>query len=113
MDVAVVSKRGEQVAVPLNSASACPAPGVEPPNPIIIPLAGMPLSWGSNRMVRLTWQAARGSWVVIYRNGRGVAATPNDGYHEDNVRGLAGPFRYKVCEQTHARSCSPEVVVSF
>jgi hypothetical protein len=61
----------------------------------------------------LSGYAARSSGVVIHRNGRRLTTTANDGYHDDNVRGLTGPFRYKVCETTHARSCSAEITVNF
>ena len=64
-------------------------------------------------MVHLTWFTARRPNIVIHRNGKRLATTQNDGYRDDNVRGLTGPFRYKVSEQSHAKSCSAEISVSF
>jgi len=63
--------------------------------------------------VDLTWSGFASGSVDVYRNGRKVITTPNDGAQTDaiNAKG-GGSYSYKACE-AGSTSCSPAVSVTF
>jgi serine protease len=69
-----------------------------------------------SHMIDLQWGGASGKMVQIFRDGRLLATTENDGFHTDapGTRGKAG-YSYQVCE-TGPRDrtvCSDVVTVDF
>jgi hypothetical protein len=98
----------------VNGVNTCPAPSPSQPNPILVPLAATPLASGGQRLVGLSWMAARSPGIALFRNGVRILITQNDGYHWDNVtRVPSRSFRYRICEIGNFRSCSAEVTATF
>jgi serine protease len=63
--------------------------------------------------VDLSWSGATGANVDIYRNGRKVTTTANDGYHGDWIWLPTGStYTYKVCQAGSTTACSPTVTVT-
>jgi serine protease len=63
--------------------------------------------------VDLYWSGATGTNVDLYRNGRKVTTTANDGYHGDWIWFPTGStYTYKVCQAGSATACSPTVTVT-
>jgi hypothetical protein len=62
--------------------------------------------------VDLTWSGATSAQVDVWRNGRRVATTANDGFHTDSIRRTKPSYVHKIC---HAGTtfCSNEVTTAF
>jgi hypothetical protein len=79
------------------------------PSPSIVLTASSSSSWRWKR-VYLRWTLVQGRYVDVYRNGRLVTRTSNDGSYTDSPRD-AGPFTYRVC-LSETSVCSNSVVVN-
>ena len=64
------------------------------------------------RFVDLVWTGATGSQVDVYRNGRKIKPTPNDGAQSYRVR-TTGTFTWKVCNLGSTTACSNVASVTF
>jgi PKD repeat protein len=61
----------------------------------------------------LTWSGATGTNVDVYRDGRRVTTTANDGYHGDWIWFPTGStYTYKVCQAGSTTACSLPVTVT-
>ena len=67
----------------------------------------------TSQYVTLTWKNATGATVDIYRNGKFLKNTPNDGKHT-TVKVFVGPatYVYKICE-AGSSVCSNEATAVF
>jgi PKD repeat protein len=67
----------------------------------------------TKQYVTLTWRGATGTTVDVYRNGKFLINTPNDGRHT-TVRTFTGPatYVYKIC-QAGSTVCSNEASITF
>jgi PKD repeat protein len=67
----------------------------------------------TKQYMTLTWTGAAGATVDIYRNGKFLLNTPNDGKHV-NTRTFSGAatYVYKVCE-AGSTTCSNQASVTF
>lgn len=116
LDIVVLNRLSENLAVFLNrQASGCPAPPVEPPNDIFVPIFTKAIVDGPRRLVVLNWGTdARSSTVTVFRNGVKLANAPNTSYFWDDVTRKKGrTFTYEVCETGAFRSCSALSTVTF
>jgi hypothetical protein len=62
--------------------------------------------------VDLTWSGATSAQVDVWRNGRNVKTTANDGFHTDSIRRTKPSYVHKVCE-AGTQVCSNEVTTAF
>jgi len=63
--------------------------------------------------VDLYWSGATGASVDLYRNGRRVTTTANDGYHGDWIWFPTGStYTYKVCQAGSTTVCSATITVT-
>ncbi|AKJ29625.1 M14 family zinc carboxypeptidase [Caldimonas brevitalea] len=77
---------------------------------ITLSLSATPRS-SSSSWVNLAWSGASGTWVDVYRDGRLLGYTRNDGaYREARA---SGTWRYRVCQRGSTSACSPEASISF
>ena len=116
LDIVVLNRLSEDLAVFLNrKSSGCPAPPVEPPNNIFVPIFTKALVDGQRRLVTLNWGTdVRSSTVAVFRNGVKLANAPNTSYFWDDVTRKKGrTFTYKVCETGAFSSCSALSTVAF
>ena len=64
------------------------------------------------RYADLSWTGADSTYVDIYRNGRALVTTDNDGSFTDGPLGKTGTVTYQVCEPGTSR-CSNSVTISW
>ncbi len=79
--------------------------------PVSISLSSATRTQGKKQYVDLTWSAASGTNVDVFRNGTLVITTANDGAHTDQVS-AAGTYTYRVCDAGTSR-CSNDSTVTF
>ncbi|NRD72417.1 S8 family serine peptidase [Shewanella sp. VB17] len=63
-------------------------------------------------LVDLSWDGAAGVWVTVYRDGKRVATTGNDGRYRDRFSNAPASVEYKICE-TNMTLCSDPIVAQF
>ncbi|HEY9523064.1 MAG TPA: PKD domain-containing protein, partial [Thermopolyspora sp.] len=80
-----------------------------PPSPSSITLTISGRTDAEKHYITHLWSGASGSSVDLYRNGRLITNTPNDGRHTTahNFKGTA-TWRVKVCQAGSTTVCSPE-----
>lgn len=114
-DLIVLNQFTENLAVYLNQAPACAAPPpTTVPNKIEVPFFVKGTISNSQRLVFLNWSDVRSGTLIVFRNGKKLLTTPNDGYHWDDVSRVKGrTFKYRVCEVAPFDSCSVELTATF
>jgi len=81
--------------------------------PIAIELSATGYKVRGKPYVDLDWRGATGEHVEVYRNGKLVATTANDGAYTDAIEvRKGGTYEYRVCEQGSA-VCSNTAAVVF
>jgi hypothetical protein len=80
--------------------------------PLELVLTGQMYSSGSWNKVLLQWRwpTQRGKAIDVYRDGRKLTRTNNDGSYTDSVRGT-GPYHYRICV-AWTSTCSNILTVS-
>jgi len=105
----VLAYNGSGVSVPSNEAEATTLQ--VPPPPILLDASTRKQK--AVYYVDLRWSGAVGTNVEVWRDGRSLGTTPNDGAHTDVLGKKVNPsYVYKVCEPG-TDVCSNEVVVNF
>jgi len=98
----------DDVATHQHSASVTvTAPPPPPPSSITLTISGR--TDAEKHYITHLWSGATGSSVDLYRNGKKVTTTPNDGRHTTahKFKGTA-TWRVKVCGAGSTTVCSPE-----
>jgi hypothetical protein len=91
---------------PTATATATATPG-----PITLTATGYLVN--GKRRADLNWAGATSANVDVYRNGRRIATTPNDGFYTDRINGHGpGTFTYRVCN-AGTQTCSNNATVTF
>jgi hypothetical protein len=61
----------------------------------------------------LAWGGSSAGSVDVYRDGKRIAITANDGAYTDAInRKGGGSYIYKICEAT-TRTCSNQLTIQF
>ena len=83
------------------------------PSPTGFTLAGKAYKVKGSQKVDLAWSGSAAGSVDVYRDGRRVAITANDGRHTDpiNKKG-GGSYAYKLCN-AGTSTCSNQITVRF
>lgn len=90
-----------------------PAAVPTPWPPSTVALAATSTATKNQLRVRLAWSGATTPNVDVYRNGRRVTTTANDGLYEETLRPRDGSsFAYQLCEAA-SYICSPTRTVGF
>ena len=81
-------------------------------SPTSVRLSAQAINRSSNDQVKLSWTTAQWSRVVVYRNGRSIGDTANNGSFTDRIRNAGGDYSYKICNPG-STACSNTVTVTF
>jgi hypothetical protein len=81
--------------------------------PVPFTLSASKRKVGGINTVRLTWSGATSTKIDVYRDGRPIVRTANDGSYTDSTGDTGrAQYRYRVCE-AGTMTCSNHVTVRF
>jgi len=103
---------GSGGVTPTPTDTPVPTDTPTPPPPGAITLSVVARQVKTNKYADLTWSGATYASVDVYRNGKVVITTPNDGAYTDKPSKTTTSASYKVCE-AGTTVCSNEVTVTW